>query len=486
MAGEWIEYLDRLVWGWPRITLLRGTHLYLTVRTGGIQRQVFRGIRLSLSRDPDAAGDVSPFAALATALSASVGTGNIIGVGTAVALGGPGAVLWMWLSGLLGMATRYAETLLAVRYRVRSGTGEMLGGAMYVLERGLNLPWAGIAFAALGAAGAFGIGCMVQADAVMTGVGMLVPAPAPVTAAVLSLLVGTAVFGGIRSIAGVTEKLVPGMAAAYLLGCAAVLAVNRPFLGPAIRMILRSALDLRAAGGGLLGQGAAAACRYGVARGLFSNESGMGSAPLAAVAARTPNPKVQALVSMTGTFWDTCVICLMTGLALMSELARAPAPETISGSELAMAAFSRLPFGERFLALALTVFAFTTILGWCHYGQRCCAYLFGEGCAPWYRALWTAGVFAGALGETEALGSLASLMNGLMAVPNLLSLFLLRREIDRETRRFDGDRLTEKDSRPIPGLGTGNKKRREAFASRRKSSVRDGPDGGSGPPPAGA
>ena len=481
MAGEWIEYLDRLVWGWPMIALLMGTHLYMTVRTGGIQRQVFRGIRLSVSRDQDAAGDVSSFGALTTALSASVGTGNILGVGTAIALGGPGAVLWMWLSGLLGMATRYAETLLAVRYRVHGERGEMLGGAMYVLERGLNMPGAGITFAALGAAGAFGIGCMVQADAVMEGARMLASAPEPVMAAGLSLLVGAAVFGGIRSIARVTAKLVPGMAAAYLLGCTAILAVNRPFLGPAVRMILRSALDLRAAGGGLVGQGAAAACRYGVARGLFSNESGMGSAPLAAVAARTPNPKVQALVSMTGTFWDTCVICLLTGLALMTELARAPVPETLSGSELAMAAFSRLPCGGRFLSLALMVFAFTTILGWYHYGQRCCAYLFGEGCASWYQALWTAGVFAGALGKTETLWSLASVMNGLMAVPNLLSLFLLRREIDRETRRFDGDRLMERDGRPIPGVGVGNKKR-----SHRKDSVRDGADGDSAPPPAGA
>lgn len=450
MVGAWIEVLDRLLWGGPMIGLLLGTHLFMTVRTGGIQRQVLRGIRLSVTRDPEAEGDVSQFGALVTSLCSTIGTGNILGVGTAIALGGPGAVLWMWLTGLLGMATRYAETLLAVRYRVRTESGTMLGGAMYVLERGLHMRRTGIVFAILGAVCAFGTGCTVQAEAAASGIRALVPLPPPAVAALLCLTAGLCVLGGIRSIARVAEKLVPAMAALYLLGCGAVLIQNQDLLGQALRLIVASALDIRAAGGGIAGSAASAACRYGVARGLFSNEAGMGSAPLASASARTANPKRQALVAMTGVFWDTGVICLMTGLVLVSGLLRDPALAAVPGTALAPAVFTVLPWGMQLLSAALAAFAFTTILGWYHYGERCAVYLLGERCIPVYKALWVAGVFLGALGEEETLWSLASLMNAGMAVPNLLAVLLLSGEVARETRRFDGSMLEARDDRPVP------------------------------------
>ena len=450
MLGEWIRRLDAMVWGWPMIGLLMGTHVYMTVRTGGIQRQVLRGIRLSVTRDSAAQGDVSQFGALVTSLCSTIGTGNILGVGTAIALGGPGAVLWMWLTGIFGMATKYAETLLAVRYRVRTGSGSMLGGAMYVLERGLHMRRMGIAFGVLGAVCAFGTGCTVQAGAAASGLRALVPLPLPAAGLILCALTGLCILRGIRSIARVAEKLVPAMAAFYVAGCAAILIRNHGYLGQTAALILGRALDFRAAGGGIAGSAAAAACRFGVARGLFSNESGMGSAPLAAASAKTANPKRQALVSMTGTFWDTGVICLMTALALVSEMLRNPSLCALPGTALAAGVFSALPGGDRMLSAALSVFAFTTILGWYYYGERCAVYLLGERCILGYKCLWIAGVFAGALAETELIWSLAELLNGLMAVPNLLGVLLLGGEVARETRRFRGDRLEQQDDRSVP------------------------------------
>ena len=302
-----INWLDDFIWGMPMIVLLLGTHLFMTVRTGFIQRKTFTGILLSVRKDPDAPGDVSQFQALTTALASTIGTGNIIGVGTAIFLGGPGAVFWCWLAGVFGIATKYAESLIAVKYRVRTPDGRMQGGAMYALERGLNLKWLGVLFAALAALASFGIGCGTQINAIAEVIENNIPVGIPPIAigVVGGLLTGVVIIGGIQSIASVCEKLVPFMAAFYVLGCIIILAINWDFLAPAVSTILRLAFTPGAAAGGLVGQGLMAAMRFGVARGLFSNESGMGSAPLVASAAQTRNPVRQALVSATGTFWDT-------------------------------------------------------------------------------------------------------------------------------------------------------------------------------------
>ena len=323
--GEIIGIIDGFVWGWPLIILLVGTHLFMTFRTGFIQKDIFKAIKMSFEKDPDAEGDVSQFGALTTALSSTIGTGNIIGVGTAIAMGGPGAVLWMWLTGCFGIATKYSETLIALKYRVKSEDGSMIGGAMYALERGKNWKWLGIIFALLAAICAFGIGCMVQSNAVMTNVTGTFPAIDPiVVGVVLAILIALVIIGGIQSITRVSEALVPFMAIFYFLGCLVILFMNGHYVGEAVSLIITSAFTGKAAVGGFVGGGVAAALRYGFARGLFSNESGMGSAPLVASAAQTRNPKRQAMVSMTGTFWDTVVICLMTGLVLTSSVLKFP------------------------------------------------------------------------------------------------------------------------------------------------------------------
>ena len=432
-----ISSVDNFLWGWPLIILLFGTHLFMTVRTGFIQKHIFKAIKLSVTRDPDAQGDVSQFGALTTALSSTIGTGNIIGVGTAIALGGPGAVLWMWLTGIFGMATKYAETLIAVKYRVKSENGTMIGGAMYALDRGLHMKWLGIIFALLASLCAFGIGCMVQANAVASNFKENLHISPVIAAVVLSVIVGLVIIGGIRSITRVSEMLVPFMAVFYVIGCIAILIRNHDVLGQSISVIVTSAFSARALGGGFIGSTVAMACRYGFARGLFSNESGMGSAPLVASAAQTRNAKRQALVSMTGTFWDTVIICLMTG----------------NGGELTSMAFSQIPYvGLPILIVGLITFAFSTILGWYYYGERCAVYLFGEKIIMVYKVLWVIGVFVGSVVELNLIWNLADLMNGLMAIPNIIAVLLLSGVIVSETKRYSGKHLDDKDETEIPVL----------------------------------
>ena len=332
MFAEIISKIDSFLWGWPLIIALFGTHIFMTIRTGFIQKDIFKAIKMSVTPDPDAEGDVTQFGALTTALSSTIGTGNIIGVGTAIAMGGPGSVLWMWLTGIFGIATKYAETLIGVKYRVKSENGTMIGGAMYALDRGLKMKWLGIVFAALAAICAFGIGCTVQANAVVANITTNFNVPPIVIAIILSVIVGLVIIGGIQSITKVSEKLVPFMAAFYVIGCIIILVMNHDVLGDAIAAIFSAAFSPKAIGGGFVGSTIATACRYGFARGLFSNESGMGSAPLVASAAQTRNSKRQAMVSMTGTFWDTVIICLMTGLVLVSCIIKYPAIDGLSGN----------------------------------------------------------------------------------------------------------------------------------------------------------
>lgn len=456
-----ISTVDNFLWGWPLIIMLFGTHIYMTVRTGFIQKDIFKAIKMSFQKDPDAEGDVSQFGALTTALSSTIGTGNIIGVGTAIALGGPGSVLWMWLTGIFGIATKYAETLIAVKYRVKSENGTMIGGAMYALDRGLHAKWAGIVFAFLAAVCAFGIGCTVQANAVTANITTNFPQVSPIVVAIImAALVALVIIGGIQSITSVSEKLVPFMAIFYFVGCLWILILNRDVLGQTVQTICSAAFTAKAMGGGFVGSTVMVACRYGFARGLFSNESGMGSAPLVAAAAQTRNPKRQAMVSMTGTFWDTVVICLMTGLVLVSCIIKYPSINGLSGNgaELTSLAFAQIPLvGTPILIVGLVTFAFSTILGWYYYGERCAVYLLGEKIIFPYKILWVLGVFVGSVAELNLLWNLADLMNGLMAIPNIFAVLLLSKVIVSDTKKYSGEHLMDKDMTEIPVLKNSRK-----------------------------
>ena len=430
---EALERLSSFVWGPPMLVLLVGTHLFLTVRLRFIQRYLVTAVRLSVARD-EGAGEVSPFGALTTALAATIGTGNIVGVATAVAAGGPGAVLWIWLTGVFGIATKYAEALLSVRYRIRMPDGEVVGGPMFVLERGLGWPALGMAFAGLTAISAFGIGNAVQANSIASLVAEHADVPRWITGVVLAVVTGAVILGGIRSIATVCEYLVPFMAAFYVIGCTVLLVRDAATLPDTIMLILRSAFTGQAAVGGFLGAGMREAMRYGIARGLFSNESGLGSAPIVAAAARTRNPVRQALVSSTGTFWDTVVVCLMTGLVVVNSGAwRSGA----TGTALSSAAFGTLPvLGPLILTVGLLTFVFSTLLGWSYYGEKACEYLFGVRSILPYRWLWVVVVFVGSVLPLPVVWSAADITNALMAIPNLVALLALSGVVVRETRTY--------------------------------------------------
>ncbi|WP_297288908.1 alanine/glycine:cation symporter family protein [uncultured Flavonifractor sp.] len=454
---SFINWLDDFIWGIPMIVLLLGTHLFMTVRTGFIQRKTFTGVRLSVTRDPDAPGDVSQFQALTTALASTIGTGNIIGVGTAIFLGGPGAVFWCWIAGIFGIATKYAESLIAVKYRVRTPDGKMQGGAMYALERGLGLKWLGVLFAALAALASFGIGCGTQINAIAEVIENNIPVPIPpiVIGIVGGLLTAIVIIGGIKSIASVCEKLVPFMAIFYVLGCIIILGFNYDFILPAIEAIVRLAFTPGAVAGGLVGQGLMIAMRFGVARGLFSNESGMGSAPLVASAAQTRNPVRQALVSATGTFWDTVVVCLMTGLVLVSTIMKNPDIDMIhvtDGGQLTTLAFAQIPvLGPVILVIGIITFAWSTILGWSYYGERCAQYLWGKKAILPYKILFVAVVVIGPVLALDLVWTIADILNALMAIPNLIAVLLLSGVIARETKHYL-HHLDEVDTTEIPSV----------------------------------
>ena len=450
-----INWLDDFIWGIPMIVLLLGTHLFMTARTGFIQRKLFTGIRLSVTKDPDSPGDVSQFQALTTALASTIGTGNIIGVGTAIFLGGPGAVFWCWIAGVFGIATKYAESLIAVKYRVRTRDGKMQGGAMYALERGLNLKWLGVAFALLATIASFGIGCGTQINAIAEVIENNVPFHIPPIAIgiVGGILTAVVIIGGIQSIASVCEKLVPFMAIFYVLGCIIILGINFDTLLPAIGAILRLAFTPGAVAGGLVGQGLLIALRFGVARGLFSNESGMGSAPLVASAAQTRNPVRQALVSSTGTFWDTVVVCLMTGLVLVTTIMKNPSinmDSVTDGGQLTTLAFSQIPvLGPIILVVGIITFAWSTILGWSYYGERCAQYLWGKKSLLPYKLIFVAVVVVGPVLALDLVWTIADILNALMAIPNLIAVLLLSGVIAKETRHYLKN-LDEVDKTEIP------------------------------------
>ena len=435
--NDFFTAFSSFLWGWPMIILLLGTHIFLTIRLRFPQRKIFKAIKLSVKKDKNATGDVSQFRALATALAATIGTGNIIGVATAIALGGTGAVLWCWLTGVFGISTKYAEGLLAVKYRVKTKRGTMLGGPMYALEKGLGWKWLAVLFALFAALASFGIGSTVQANAISTLVENQYGISPYITGTIVTALGAAVILGGVKSISKVCGMLVPFMALFYVLGCIYILCVNHAYLLPAIHVILDSAFTTKAAGGGFAGSTMMIAARYGIARGLFSNESGLGSAPIVAAAAQTRNPVRQALVSSTGTFWDTVIICALTGLVITSSIIAYPDIDYHNGAALTKAAFSKIPYiGAPILTIGLATFAFSTTLGWSYYGERCVEYLKGKKWMLCFRIVYIATIFLGSVISLGLVWNIADCMNALMAIPNLISLLCLSGIIVHETRKY--------------------------------------------------
>ncbi len=426
------------MWGPWLLFLLLGTGAWLTIRLGGIQfRKLFYAFQLTFSKEREGKGDISHFGALMTALAATVGMGNIAGVATAVALGGPGAIFWMWMTGLVGMATKYSESFLAVKYRQVNHLGEISGGPMYYLEYGLGKKWLAVCFAIFGALAAFGIGNMIQANTSAAAAAEVLGASKFTMGILLSFLTALVIIGGIKRIAEVASFFVPLMVLIYFVGAIAVLLNNLDHLSAGIQLIFEHAFTGTAATGGFIGASFAKTIRYGVARGLFSNESGMGSAPIAAAAAKTNHPSKQALVSMTGTFLDTLVVCSLTALALSSTGVWVSGE---TGVALTMQAFATgLPgdWGRIVVTLGAITFAFSSILAWEYYGEKCFEYLFGDERVVFYRYAWVVFVFVGAIVKLDLVWNIADTLNALMAVPNLIGLFLLSGTLFRDTQAYE-------------------------------------------------
>ena len=443
--NNFVTTINGFVWGPVMLCLLVGTHVFLTLRTGIIQRKTFAGIKLSVTPDSEAAGDVSGFGALATALAATIGTGNIVGVATAVGLGGPGAVFWVWMTGLFGMATKYGEAVLAVKYRVKAKDGSFIGGPMYALERGMGQKWLGVLFALFTAIACFGIGNMTQGNSIAESVLNTFHIPKVATGAVLCVLTGLVILGGVNSISKVCEKLVPLMAGFYILGCIIILVINASYIPETFSVIIRSAFNPAAAGGGFVGITVMTCIRYGVARGLFTNESGLGSAPIVDAAAATRNPARQALISMSGVFWDTIVVCLMTGLVLVSCIIKDPVGmDGLVGANLTSGAFGTIPtVGPIVLTIGLITFAWSTILGWSYYGERAWVYLVGVKSIKPFRIAWTLVVFVGCVAALDVVWNVADTLNACMAFPNCVALLGLSGVIASETKKYVWDKDAE-------------------------------------------
>lgn len=452
--ADLIGTLNSIIWGLPMLVILTGTHLVMTVKTGLIQRHLPLAIKFSVTKEKGSEGDVSPFQALTTALASTIGTGNIIGLGTAVALGGAGAVFWCWFTGILGIATKYAESLIAVKFRVKTDDGRILGGAMYVLENQLHKKGLANFFAVCTVLSAFGVGCGVQINSISEIVTNTVKNGRSLNFSLFSftlptvpVLVGTicafavclVIFGGVKSISSVCEKLVPLMAGLYVIGCIIILVLNHDVLSDTVLLIVKSAFTPTAAAGGLVGYTVSSAIRFGISRGLFSNESGMGSAPIVAAAAQTKSPVRQALVSSTGTFWDTVVLCLISGLVIVSSIVKYDCIDVnnLSGGELTAAAFAQIPcIGTPILVFGMITFAFSTILGWSYYGESCAEYLFGKNFIQLFRVVYVLVLVIAPLITADVMWELADILNALMALPNLTALWLMRNTVAEETRLF--------------------------------------------------
>ena len=448
---HWLN--DNIVWGPVMLVLLVGTGIWLTLILRGLQfGMLFYALKQAFRPHPkkddgsDHEGDVSHFGALMTALSATIGTGNIAGVATAVVTGGPGAVFWMWITAIFGMATKYGEGVLAVKYRVTNSKGEMSGGPMYYIENGLGKKWKWLAFlfAFFGVMASFGIGSTVQANSVAQAVHSSFGIDTWITGVVLTLITAFVVLGGIQSISRVSSVVVPFMAVLYIVGGLVVVAMHFDLLLPALKVIMQDAFTGQAVAGGVVGT----VIRYGVARGVFSNEAGMGSAPIAAAAAKTDHPVRQALVSMTGTFLDTIIVCSITGIVLVMGILQsnggAFAVPDLKGAALTTATFDAMlsGYGGWVVTIGLIFFAYSTTLGWCYYGEKCATYVFGDKSVPMYRVIYVATVMLGTVLSMDMVWAAADTFNGLMAVPNLIALLLLSRVIVQETRDFKAKRAS--------------------------------------------
>ena len=448
---HWLN--DNIVWGPVMLVLLVGTGIWLTLILRGLQfGMLFYALKQAFRPHPkkddgsDHEGDVSHFGALMTALSATIGTGNIAGVATAVVTGGPGAVFWMWMTAIFGMATKYGEGVLAVKYRVTNSKGEMSGGPMYYIENGLGKKWKWLAFlfAFFGVMASFGIGSTVQANSVAQAVHSSFGIDTWITGVVLTLITAFVVLGGIQSISRVSSVVVPFMAVLYIVGGLVVVAMHFDLLLPALKVIMHDAFTGQAVAGGVVGT----VIRYGVARGVFSNEAGMGSAPIAAAAAKTDHPVRQALVSMTGTFLDTIIVCSITGIVLVMGILQsnggAFAIPDLEGAALTTATFDAMlsGYGGWVVTIGLIFFAYSTTLGWCYYGEKCATYVFGDKSVPMYRVIYVATVMLGTVLSMDMVWAAADTFNGLMAVPNLIALLLLSKVIVQETRDFKAKRAS--------------------------------------------
>ena len=434
-----LSAIDSFIWGAPLLILLSGTGLYLTLRLGFIQiRYLPLALGYLFKKDKGGKGDVSSFAALCTALAATIGTGNIVGVATAVQAGGPGAIFWMWLVALLGMATKYAECLLAVKYRVRDKNGFMAGGPMYYIERGLGIKWLAKLFALFGVMVAFfGIGTFPQVNAITHAMQDTFNIPVLVTAIIVTLLVGLIILGGVKRIATASSVIVPFMAILYVTTSLVIILLNIEKVPDAISLIIYSAFEPQAALGGAVGFTVMKAIQSGVARGIFSNESGLGSAPIAAAAAQTREPVRQGLISMTGTFLDTIIVCTMTGIVLV--LTGAWNNPELAGATVTNYAFAQglgTSIGATIVTVGLLFFAFTTILGWCYYGERCFVYLVGIRGVKLYRLAYIVLVGVGSFLHLNLIWIIADIVNGLMAFPNLIALIGLRKVVIEETKDY--------------------------------------------------
>lgn len=435
-----LSTINDFVWGPPLLILLVGTGVYLTLRLGLLQiTKLPKAFRLIFVHDEEQHGDISSFAALATALAATVGTGNIVGVATAIQSGGPGALFWMWVAAFFGMATKYAEGLLAIKYRTKDANGEISGGPMYYILHGMGEKWRPLAifFAVAGVLVAWlGIGTFSQVNSITGSLKSSFGFAPQIVSIVIAIIVAYIIFGGIQSISKVAEKIVPFMAGLYILAAGVVLLLNINQIIPTLNLVFQSAFTKSAAVGGFLGASVQKAIQMGIARGVFSNESGLGSAPIAAAAAKTNEPVEQGLISMTGTFIDTIIICTLTGLTIL--ITGVWTSDTLKGADVTQAAFSGIfgSAGAFALTISLVLFAFTTILGWSYYGERCFEFLFGTNHIRIYRIIFTLMVALGGFLSLHIVWTIADIVNGLMAIPNLIALLALSPVVIKESRAY--------------------------------------------------
>lgn len=441
VIGGLVKALCDFLWSFPMLILLMGIHLYFTIRLNFIQKKTAKGIRMSFKTESTNEGGVSPYEALATALAATIGTGNIVGISTAIAIGGPGALFWCWFSGLLGMATCYAECFLSARFKVKSPEGLILGGPMYVMEHVLHKKGMAVMFAFFAVMAALSAGSSVQAHALAAAVTEHIDISPHLVGIAAAMLAGSVLVGGAKKTAKVCTCLVPVMSLVYLGGCFFVIAKNAAYVPRAFEAVIRSAFSAESFIGGVAGTAVMTGIRVGMAKGLFTNEAGMGSMPMTAAATDSISPVKQGIISMTGIFWDTLVMCAITGIAILSDMVRDPEPYLYAAKDdLCFVAFSRLPFaGDKMLSVCLVLFAFATIIGWSFYGECAARYLWGEKGTKVFEVVYMVFVYLGAVLSLDLVWNLSDLSNACMAIPNILCLWMLRKVIVSQTRRESGD-----------------------------------------------